>query len=323
MEDKIVISRLKQGGLNGLETLVSCYQVQAVLAAYLILYDRSLAEDVVQTAFVKAAQRIHQFDVCSILKDVLEEEIPSSQVNLCPAAKAGLVAGKYQQNQQGEKMNTIKPRRIPRFALAILLFLTLLVVFSATPQGRSFAKSILELFTRAESTTIPLEDSRIVQVGPDETSPTAVPPAPLISVAEAEAQVGFDIAEVPHVPEGFDYLGARLYGNDVNIEYQTKDYGHLLIKQSQEGFSESDWNRVPADDVVPVKIGELDGEIVQGTFLRYPGEATATWNPDASFTRMRWVDNGVWIEIVLHGDAHKYLDMEGLIKLAESLTLQP
>ena len=48
--------------LNGLETLVSRYQVQAVRAAYLILYDRSLAEDVVQAAFVKAAQRIHQFN---------------------------------------------------------------------------------------------------------------------------------------------------------------------------------------------------------------------------------------------------------------------
>jgi RNA polymerase sigma-70 factor (ECF subfamily) len=62
MEDQIAISRLKQGDLNGLETLVNRYQVQAVRAAYLILYDHSLAEDVVQTAFVKAAQRIHQFD---------------------------------------------------------------------------------------------------------------------------------------------------------------------------------------------------------------------------------------------------------------------
>ncbi|UCF61402.1 MAG: RNA polymerase sigma factor [Anaerolineaceae bacterium] len=62
MEDQIAISRLKQGDLNGLETLVCRYQVQAVRAAYLILQDRSLAEDVAQTAFVKAAQRIHQFD---------------------------------------------------------------------------------------------------------------------------------------------------------------------------------------------------------------------------------------------------------------------
>jgi len=62
MEDKNAISRLQQGDLNGLEVLVNRYQVQAVHAAYLILYDRSLAEDVVQTAFVKVSERIHQFD---------------------------------------------------------------------------------------------------------------------------------------------------------------------------------------------------------------------------------------------------------------------
>ena len=62
MDDQIAISRLKQGDLHGLEILVNRYQAQAVRAAYLVLYDRSLAEDIAQTAFVKAAERIHQFD---------------------------------------------------------------------------------------------------------------------------------------------------------------------------------------------------------------------------------------------------------------------
>jgi RNA polymerase sigma-70 factor (ECF subfamily) len=62
MREQIAISRLKQGDLNGLESLVKRYQVEAVRAAYLILFDRSLAEDVVQAAFVKAAQHIDQFD---------------------------------------------------------------------------------------------------------------------------------------------------------------------------------------------------------------------------------------------------------------------
>jgi RNA polymerase sigma-70 factor (ECF subfamily) len=62
MEDRIAISRIKQGDLNGLETLVNRYQAQAVYAAYMIVYDRALAEDVAQAAFVKVAERIHQFD---------------------------------------------------------------------------------------------------------------------------------------------------------------------------------------------------------------------------------------------------------------------
>jgi RNA polymerase sigma-70 factor, ECF subfamily len=62
MEDRIAISRLKQGDLTDLESLVNRYQVRAVHAAYLILYDRALAEDVVCTAFVKLAERVHQYD---------------------------------------------------------------------------------------------------------------------------------------------------------------------------------------------------------------------------------------------------------------------
>jgi len=61
-EDRNAISRIKQGDLSALETLVKRYQVQAVHAAYIIVYDRTLAEDIAQTAFVKAVEKIHQFD---------------------------------------------------------------------------------------------------------------------------------------------------------------------------------------------------------------------------------------------------------------------
>src|SRR5512134_519348 len=62
MDDRTAISRLKQGNFQALEALVTRYQVPAVHAAYLIVRDRVLAEDVAQNAFLKAAERIHQFD---------------------------------------------------------------------------------------------------------------------------------------------------------------------------------------------------------------------------------------------------------------------
>jgi len=62
MEDQIAISRIKQGDLTGLEILINRYQVQAVQAAYAIVYDRAMAEDIAQTAFVKIAERVDQFD---------------------------------------------------------------------------------------------------------------------------------------------------------------------------------------------------------------------------------------------------------------------
>ena len=62
MEDRKAISRIKQGDLSALDVLVRRYQVQAVHAAYAIVYDRALAEDIAQAVFVKVAERIHQFD---------------------------------------------------------------------------------------------------------------------------------------------------------------------------------------------------------------------------------------------------------------------
>jgi len=62
MEERQAIARLKQGDPGGLEVLVRYYQVQAVRAAYLIVRDRALAEDIVQAAFLRAYERIAQFD---------------------------------------------------------------------------------------------------------------------------------------------------------------------------------------------------------------------------------------------------------------------
>ncbi len=263
----------------------------------------------------------------SILQDALEEEIPSAQVELWPAVKASLVAGKHKSVQQGEKMNTVKSHRIPRlgFASLTVVVVALLAVALATPQGRAFAQDVLQFFKRAEDTTLPLQPSQIPGE-PDPSAPTAEPPAPLTSVAEAEARVGFGVAELPFVPDGFNYLGARLYGNAVNVEYETQGRGgHLSIMQSQEGFIQSDWDKVPANAIVPVKIGALDAEFTQGKFVVYTGEASATWNPDAAILRLRWVKDGVWFAMTKHGDvqAIEYLDQAGLIELAESLAVQP
>jgi hypothetical protein len=261
----------------------------------------------------------------SVLQDALEDEIPSSQINLWPVVKANLVADKFQSPQLGAKMNIHKSQRIPRLAFAIVTIAALLTFVLATPQGRTFAQSVLQFFTRAESTAFPLPQSQIPASELDSLAPTAIPPAPLISVSEAEVQVGFKAAELPFVPQGFKYLGARLYGNKINIEYETQGKGsHLIISQSLEGFIQSDWDQVPADAIIPVKIGELNGEFAQGTFVLYPGETSATWNPEAAILRLRWKMDGIWFEMIKFGDVEEieYLDQAALIELAESLVIQ-
>ncbi|MEM3460109.1 MAG: sigma-70 family RNA polymerase sigma factor [Candidatus Micrarchaeaceae archaeon] len=63
MQEFEAIARLKQGDISGLESLVKIYQLRALRVAYLIVRDYDLAEDVVQDAFLRAYERINQFDV--------------------------------------------------------------------------------------------------------------------------------------------------------------------------------------------------------------------------------------------------------------------
>jgi RNA polymerase sigma-70 factor (ECF subfamily) len=62
VDEKQAVERLRRGDPAGLEALVRLYQVQAVRAACLIAGDRALAEDIVQNAFIRAGERIGQFD---------------------------------------------------------------------------------------------------------------------------------------------------------------------------------------------------------------------------------------------------------------------
>jgi RNA polymerase sigma-70 factor (ECF subfamily) len=62
VDERQAIRRMKRGDIGGLAMLVRRYEVQAVRTAYLITHDRVLAEDVVQSAFLRAYQRIDQFD---------------------------------------------------------------------------------------------------------------------------------------------------------------------------------------------------------------------------------------------------------------------
>lgn len=62
MEEREAIARLQRGDIGGLEPLVRAHYGPALRAAYLVTRDRALAEDVVQSAFLRAYERIGRFD---------------------------------------------------------------------------------------------------------------------------------------------------------------------------------------------------------------------------------------------------------------------
>jgi RNA polymerase sigma-70 factor (ECF subfamily) len=62
MDQKQAIELLKAGNPAGLEALVRAYQLQAVRVAFLMVWNREQAEDIVQAAFLRVYERIQQFD---------------------------------------------------------------------------------------------------------------------------------------------------------------------------------------------------------------------------------------------------------------------
>ena len=62
VDEQAAVARLQQGDIGALEALVRQHQVAAIRAARLITRDGPLAEDLVQTAFLRAYERIDQFD---------------------------------------------------------------------------------------------------------------------------------------------------------------------------------------------------------------------------------------------------------------------
>jgi len=218
---------------------------------------------------------------------------------------------------RGEEANAKRLYPTLRLAFGLSVIAALLAFVFVTPRGRSLAQSALGFFVRTESVTFPLEPSQMAT--PDPSAPTAQPPAPLISIAEAERLAGFDVVELPFVPDGLSYLGARVYDSAVTIEYEAQDGGgSLIIRQSPEGFVQSRWDEIPDHAIVPVKIGDLDGELAQGTFVVGPGDTSATWNPDVPIMRLRWVEDGISFEMTKFGDveAMAYLDQARLTELA-------
>ena len=84
MDERAAVDRLKRGDVGGLEQLVDRYHTRAARAAYLVVHDGALAEDVAQDAFVRAFERISSFDADRpfgpwFMKLVLNEAIAAAR----------------------------------------------------------------------------------------------------------------------------------------------------------------------------------------------------------------------------------------------------
>jgi hypothetical protein len=293
--------------------------------------DRHIGDlDVVENAIAEKLEHGHAEEERFGFAATVANATPPVDESFRQTLRASIVAEAAQSVEEDRRMRVIQDRGkevnksrlypILRLAFALSATAALLAFVLVSPWGRTLAQSAWRFFVGTERVAFPLQPSQMTT--PDPSAPTAQPPAPLVSIAEAERQAGFDVAELPFVPDGFNYLGARVYDGSVTVEYEAHGGGgSLVIRQSPDGFAQSEWDKVPEQAIVPVKIGELDGEFAQGMFVVYAGDTDATWNPDAPVMRMRWVEDGIWFEMTKFGDveAIEYLDRAFLTELAAGL----
>ncbi len=259
-------------------------------------------------------------DIKHWLDQELDDRVPASEVQMWAAVRE-VVEDEFHKNQQSKTVNFIFRRRWVQLAFAVVIAVVVLAGSFLTPLGRAFAQRVVHFFTPAESSVFPLDPSQVPAENL-ELAPVSEAPTPLIRLEEAESLAGFDALELPEIPEGFEYQGVRMNEETIILEYQVVGMGgSLMIRQSQEGFYQSDWDRVPAEVIVPVKIGEQEGEFVQGAFVVLPETEEATWNSDIPMMRLRWREKDLYLQLTKHGnvEAIQALDKEGLIELAESM----
>jgi len=90
MDDVQAIQRLKSGDIGGLETLIARYQLKAVRTAFLITRDESVAEDVVQDAFIRFFEQVRHFDAQRDFRPYFMRSVVNLALNMVRKESKGL-----------------------------------------------------------------------------------------------------------------------------------------------------------------------------------------------------------------------------------------
>jgi len=295
-------------------------------------------------------------DLKSVLTDIVEEALPSSDIDLLPTLTRKLAAQKPKNKMflrlfaQGSLL-----RRALLTVLALALAFTVLLI---TPQGRAWAQEVFQFFKRTNSTTIQLSENELKRMEiADEpydlplvpvSIPTLSPEMAVVpgcetpqksqsyrcQVALAESQLGFDLKELPAKPEDweFEFLHFDTASKTATLGYafdfSYMSYSTLYFTQGLGDFPEfyqnNPWEVVPANKVEIVKVGDYNGEYVKGSFSVPTGSSNLEWSED-HLKRLAWSDGTKWYLIKLWRNLNLLDTMgrEQLIELAEGLVDSP
>lgn len=261
--------------------------------------------------------------VQSILENALEQRIPSSEIQLWTHIQADLVTREHLV-EQGEKMNTTMSLT-KRAVFTTLVVAAFLAFFLMAPQGRAFAQSILQFFTRTESDTFYQEPSDLTF---EDTTPfheeCGISIGPRCSVEQIRSMVDFEVKELGTIPEGIHFVGSTGGPDYVELkyEYENRRDGTLSIIVEAVGHPSAIGTGIAAKSapIEQVLIGDLPGEYYTGILFQ-DDQGNVTWQPNDPTATLRWEDGDSTYTMVYYSPKYR-LGKEELIRLGESMTTE-
>ena len=150
----------------------------------------------------------------------------------------------------------------------------------------------------------------------------------ICQASAVEKLVGYKLLFFSNEPAGAGFSNFTIQQNNVVVtRYHAVD-GWIDFYQGRaesfDYFTANAWEKAPADQIEPVKIGSNHGEYVSGHFVLSTVSSAnqLIWsNDDGFFQRLGWKAGDKWymIEESFEPYSSYYLDKEKLISLAESL----
>jgi hypothetical protein len=281
--------------------------------------------------------------ITSLLRRLAQDAIPPAEVDLWPGIRQRFETRKTNPKRAlPMKLSFAQHRRLVLAAVPILAVVLAAAVLLVTPQGRAWAQSAMQFFTRSESNTIPAPTSEPlvwVEQTPGAPAPsiTPLPPrapfaaecgdyrAPRCSIEQMRSKVDFTVQELASLPAGMYFVGATGGLEEAIIKYDTVDQSASLFlsempwtgSAEQKGFEVA-----PGVPVENVPVGRATGEYVKGSFGYQAGETVETWMPDTGQETLKWSDQGVYYSLIYISKSTPS-GKDGLAALAESLTAAP
>lgn len=296
-------------------------------------------------------------NLTSVLSDLAEKSVPSSEINLWPLVMNSINKSNWHKTQGDSIVSkTIAlPKVLLRTAVVGFILMVAFGILFATPQGQAFAHKIYQFFnttndksfalptdqlpaftvpntpTPALVTTIALDPYEVSKEG-EPTKPTDQSCTTTASQSEyycqikaVELKAGFEVKELHYDPKGTEFTKVT-YNADikqVTTEYVvTTGGGYLNLRQGVNEFVPADdqWSKVPSDSVEQVAVNGNYAEISMGTYVVYPGSTSAVWVPGGQLSLV-WREGNNWFVLEKLGDPYpiEWITKDELIKLAESL----